>query len=226
MARRPALPGIDRREQILASALDVFAEQGFEGATTKEIAQRADVTQGLIYFYFDSKEDLFFATIEHQARQALAELDFTREKASDEPPAIVLRRMVARMVDVLSSPRSASLARIARHAEAYGGHHWKCGPTAHMQIGAVAQRISGELAEYLETQSARGAVRPLDAALAAQLMTGAVVTLIVRRGLMGETPTHLTRDQLVDAITDLFLRGLLPTPVAASSPAPDLAPIG
>jgi AcrR family transcriptional regulator len=35
MARRPAEPGVDRRQQILGAALDVFAEQGYEGATTK-----------------------------------------------------------------------------------------------------------------------------------------------------------------------------------------------
>ncbi|MGZ3639196.1 MAG: TetR/AcrR family transcriptional regulator, partial [Ktedonobacterales bacterium] len=68
MARRPALPGVDRREQILEAALDVFAEEGLNGATTKEIAARAGVTHGLIYFYFPSKDDLFNAAFEHQAQ--------------------------------------------------------------------------------------------------------------------------------------------------------------
>src|SRR5689334_5241543 len=98
MARKPALVGTDRRQQILEAALDVFAEQGLEGATTKEIALRAGVTPGLIYFYFPGKEELFFAAFEHQAQLAFAQLDFTDEAASDEPPEQVMRRVVSRFV--------------------------------------------------------------------------------------------------------------------------------
>ena len=48
MPRKPAVPGVDRRQQILEAALSVFAEQGFEAATNKEITERAGVNQGLI----------------------------------------------------------------------------------------------------------------------------------------------------------------------------------
>jgi len=56
MPRKPAIPGVDRRQQLLEVALVVFAEQGFEAATTKEITDRAGVNQGLIYFYFESND--------------------------------------------------------------------------------------------------------------------------------------------------------------------------
>ena len=52
MPRKPAVAGVDRRQQILEAALSVFAERGFEAATNKEITERAGVNQGLIYFYF------------------------------------------------------------------------------------------------------------------------------------------------------------------------------
>jgi len=47
------------RARILAAALKVFAEKGFDGAGTREIAERADVRQGLIGHYFESKEALW-----------------------------------------------------------------------------------------------------------------------------------------------------------------------
>jgi AcrR family transcriptional regulator len=47
-----------RKRQILQAAAQVFAEKGFNGATTREIADIADVAEGTIYNYFDSKEDL------------------------------------------------------------------------------------------------------------------------------------------------------------------------
>ncbi len=47
------------RARILSAALKVFAEKGFDGAGTREIADKADVRQGLIGHYFDSKEALW-----------------------------------------------------------------------------------------------------------------------------------------------------------------------
>jgi AcrR family transcriptional regulator len=47
-----------RKTQILDAAAQVFADKGFHGATTKEIADAADVSEGTIYNYFGSKEDL------------------------------------------------------------------------------------------------------------------------------------------------------------------------
>ena len=75
MARKPAPPIGDRRQQILEAALDLFAEQGLEGATSKDIAERAEVTHGLIYFYFKSKEELFKSAFEYALQQSLAQLD-------------------------------------------------------------------------------------------------------------------------------------------------------
>lgn len=47
-----------RREQLIDAALTVFAERGVDGASIKDIADAASVTPGLLYHYFDSKDDL------------------------------------------------------------------------------------------------------------------------------------------------------------------------
>jgi AcrR family transcriptional regulator len=48
----------------LTAAREVFVEHGFTGARTSAIAKKAEVPQGLIYHYFQSKEDLFDAVME------------------------------------------------------------------------------------------------------------------------------------------------------------------
>ena len=48
----------EKKEIILNSALEIFAEQGFHGASISKIAQHANISKGLIYNYFESKEDL------------------------------------------------------------------------------------------------------------------------------------------------------------------------
>jgi AcrR family transcriptional regulator len=66
MARDPETSSQTRdgtRERILAAALQVFAERGFDGARTREIAERAGANLGLIKYYFDSKEQLWKAAV-------------------------------------------------------------------------------------------------------------------------------------------------------------------
>ena len=54
-------PAKQRKEALIIAALDLIAEQGVRGATVRAIAERADVTQGLIRHHFSSKEDLISA---------------------------------------------------------------------------------------------------------------------------------------------------------------------
>jgi TetR/AcrR family transcriptional regulator, fatty acid metabolism regulator protein len=48
----------DRRRQILAAAVKVFAKKGFHACRVGDVAEEAGVAYGLVYHYFDSKEDL------------------------------------------------------------------------------------------------------------------------------------------------------------------------
>src|SRR6478672_12126266 len=53
-----------RREQLLAAALDLFAEKGVRETSIRDIAQTAGITEGLIYHYFESKSALLRAVME------------------------------------------------------------------------------------------------------------------------------------------------------------------
>ena len=52
-----------RPAEILAAALGVFAERGFQGARLEEVAKRAGVSKGALYLYFETKADLFRAVV-------------------------------------------------------------------------------------------------------------------------------------------------------------------
>lgn len=55
----------ERRRQILDAARQVFAEKGFAATRVSDIAARAGVSQGTVYWYFESKGDLYQAAIIH-----------------------------------------------------------------------------------------------------------------------------------------------------------------
>lgn len=231
MARRPAPPGVDRREQILEAALDVFAEEGFDGATTKEIAARADVTHGLIYFYFPSKEDLFNAAFEHQAKSDFASLDFMDECDSCDAPEEILRRIVGRLLNVLGSPRSMRITRMMMRmsanrepdassggkgdaGSAHGGH----GP-AHEAMYRRTQAILTSLTECLRVQMARGALRSMDPQLAAELLLGSIAVTMVRRFKAPSATDQQSPNELADAITSMWTHGLISAQSPIAEPA-------
>lgn len=211
MARRPAVPGVDRREQILEAALDVFAEDGFEGATTKEIAARADVTQGLIYFYFPSKEDLFFAAYKHRAKQAFTHLRLPAADECDEPPEVVIHRAVAEFLEELETPRNLCLMRIMMRVMAQGADRGSGTPLEERRhhIREQTRTISDAFRHYLDAQVARGAVQPVDTALATEVFFGGMMVAVMRRASGEETLAHLSRDELAHQLVDIFLHGLL-----------------
>jgi TetR/AcrR family transcriptional regulator len=64
-AARVTRPSADAtRKRILAAALDLFSEISFDGATTREIAARAHVTQPLLNYHFSSKDELWRAAVD------------------------------------------------------------------------------------------------------------------------------------------------------------------
>jgi AcrR family transcriptional regulator len=80
--RTASQPQDGTRERILAAALEVFAEHGFDGARTREIAERADANLGLIKYYFDDKERLWKEAVARAFEELLA--DFGEEAGRDD----------------------------------------------------------------------------------------------------------------------------------------------
>lgn len=80
------LKGKIRKAEIIASAASLFAEKGFNGTKTREIAARAGVSEALIFKYFPSKEDLYGAILaeESPVPRLLSQLPALAEKGNDE----------------------------------------------------------------------------------------------------------------------------------------------
>jgi AcrR family transcriptional regulator len=64
MSHAPRLTAEARREAIVEAVRDVFAEKGFDGTTTRELAKAAGVSEALVYKHFPSKESLYAAMLE------------------------------------------------------------------------------------------------------------------------------------------------------------------
>jgi len=64
-----------KREQIMLTALHLFAEKGFEGTSIRDIAEKASVNVAMVNYYFGSKEKLFENIVEHKSTTTRGILD-------------------------------------------------------------------------------------------------------------------------------------------------------
>lgn len=62
-----------RPQELLAAALELFAEKGFAATRSEEVAARAGVSKGTLYLYFPSKEELFKAVVRSNLGSLIAE---------------------------------------------------------------------------------------------------------------------------------------------------------
>lgn len=89
-----------RKQHILDSALHVFATQGFEKASMREIAAAAELTTGAIYHHYKNKDDLFYDCVKESTYfvHKLSEKDENRNlKTNEEMFAEISGRVRDRM---------------------------------------------------------------------------------------------------------------------------------
>lgn len=86
------LPAAKRREQLLDTAAKLFAQYGFAGATTAQIARSAGVTEPIIYRHFRSKRELFVALIERTGDATIKLWEHELRGAAD--PAQRITRLI------------------------------------------------------------------------------------------------------------------------------------
>ena len=78
------------RERIMAAALQLFGTNGYEATTISQIAKEAGYSKGLLYNYYDSKEDLLKALI---ASLIKGEAE-TMQQIIHEDPAVMLEKII------------------------------------------------------------------------------------------------------------------------------------
>jgi AcrR family transcriptional regulator len=97
--RRGRLAAGDRRSQILAAALEVFAERGFHGARTRELAKRAGVSEALVFSHFPTKEALIRAIFDYVGFEE--RIRVMEERFSRMPPRQALLSLAEHVLDNL-----------------------------------------------------------------------------------------------------------------------------
>ena len=140
--------GEETRARIISVALRLFGEKGFDGASTRDIAAAAGVNAPALQYYFDSKEGVYVACMEHivsrmweYTSQSVERAErLVADDADDETLIEAFCEIQARLADFMFTAEDASDWRLfmARHQAGEG-------PVAGFQIleQSVKKRVSG-----------------------------------------------------------------------------------
>jgi AcrR family transcriptional regulator len=111
-SRRRLAPEV-RRAEVLEAALQVFTELGYERATLQDVADRAGVTKGALYHYFDSKTELFLELMRERVKAHVAERHAIVAAADPHAErAVLLRELLHAIWSSLQRPGMLALTQL------------------------------------------------------------------------------------------------------------------
>lgn len=187
----------ERRAQILQAARAVFIEKGFLSARVQDVAKRAGLSKGAVYFYFPSKRELFLALVNVENESTYSFLD--EAERDPRPVALKLIDLSRRYLDYFAvrehPPRfflmmSEQAIRDEEIQEEVHAVH-------HSFVDAAARLVAQGIAE--------GTFRELDPIAVAELLK-ALVDGLAGEAAVGVRPDH---DRLARDGIQVLLRGLL-----------------
>lgn len=134
------------RRRLIDASLDVFARKGFHAASLEEIAAKAGVSKGAVYYNFSSKEDLFLELLEEQFHRIL---DNVRD--ASEGPRSAAHLFLRAIEDIpgwlpLYMEFTAYAARTPRVREDFARRFVR---DSRQQIAETLEQFAGQLGETL-----------------------------------------------------------------------------
>lgn len=87
----------ERKQQIMEAALEVFAENGYHKSSISQIAKEANISKGLMYNYFQNKEDLLIGVMDDGVQYLLR----AYIEATGEPANVQLRNLIVNSFDFM-----------------------------------------------------------------------------------------------------------------------------
>ena len=189
--------GRERQASIITAAASLFAKNGFNGTTTREIAKTAGISEALLFKYFPTKRALYAAIIaqKSQLSQLMASIEEAAEKRDD---VRVFTLIASFRIHRGSDP---SLLRLLLFS-ALEGHELSD------MFFRNRHRVFYEfLAGYIARRTREGKFRKVDPLLAAQSFVGMIVYHRLLHDIFG-VPAHCSPEEAVAGYVDVFLEGL------------------
>jgi TetR/AcrR family fatty acid metabolism transcriptional regulator len=194
----------ETRRKILASASQVFAAKGFHSAVVDDIVKASGTSKGAVYFYFESKEQIFLSLVEDYAVTLAQNIQLAVGRAR----GLVAQVEAAIATFVRSFQAQRDLAKIVLV-------DW---PSVGAEVQGKRIALKAMLVEvlrgYLDRAVEDGKISPQDTETAAYVWIGAISEVVIRWLNTGK-PDPL--EEVLAPLTQLLLRSVGFTVAPAAS---------
>jgi AcrR family transcriptional regulator len=187
------------RNRILDAGLLTFAESGFKGATTKEIARRAKVNEVTVFRQFGSKKTLFTTVMTERSplNQAQKAVSFNVKTPIEE----LMFRNIKTVLGILRESKHLYMVIL--------GDVWRLpklkGFTPFLPIAKGLDFLSA----FFQMLMDAGKIRKMDAKILARAWMGTVQFHFLTGDMLGiERLTQAEEDRTIRGFVDVFLNGM------------------
>ena len=198
-ARRKA----ERPGEILEAAFEEFVQKGFAGTRLEDVAARAGVTKGTVYFYFESKEQVFASMVRAVMQPVHSRVTEFLDSTPEPAPAFVERLLLYLFDMIATDPRPREIIRLliaeARQFPNLVDEHYE----------RFMQPIIERVQVSLDKGALMGAIRPSAVQSAPEVLISPAWALGVWMLLFADRKLADT-EAYHRAAVDMILHGLLP----------------
>jgi AcrR family transcriptional regulator len=188
----------ERRSAIIASAIQLFSEKGFRGVTTREISQAVGVSEPVLYQHFPSKRELYEAIID--SLSASMEQDPVPHRADTSDDSDFFSVLAEAIISW--HERHPAYIRLFLFSALEGNE------VGEMLFDRHSCPFWDELTAHIRSRIEAGAFRSGDPALYAYHFIGLVGHYGIHLALFGNTKLHASREAVISALVDIFLKGV------------------
>ncbi len=200
--KRERLTSEERKAKIIDAALTLFAQKGFNGTRTKEIAEAAGTSEPLIFWHFKSKEDIY--------REALRTLfgrhpvlpDIEKKIAQKDDHA-VFKELALHVIR--HNRRDRRISRLAIFSALEG---FPLAEIVHQddEVGPALPQILGG---YIKQRIDDGVFQEQNIEIAAQIFVDLIYTCVLdKEAAISGPPLAYSDEEIVENMVRIFVKGL------------------
>lgn len=203
--RKSRMHADDRHRQLLRSAIDCVARNGFGGTKTKDIAAAAGVSEAILFRHFATKEDLYHAILDmkesQDAGKGLKRLTQQMEECAARRDDAGVFGSIARAI-FGSFREDPAFHRLILYAMLEG--HLMAS-LFHKRLGASSRDF---LRRYVVLRQSEGAFRPGDADLLLTFAVGTALHFATGKYIFGLKKSTATDENVIKQLVGFILGGL------------------
>ncbi|NJM66738.1 MAG: TetR/AcrR family transcriptional regulator [Acaryochloris sp. RU_4_1] len=199
LSSRLTVAQTDLNSRILAAAQHLFARQGFEKTTTRQLAEAAGIAEGTLFRHFENKKAILVAVVTQGWSEMLTDLLIQLSEMGSY-------RSVAQMMRerMLSLHKQADLMRVCFMEAQFH-------PDLRDRIQTeIINKMTSVVEAFIQTGIERGTYRSLNPKVVARVFLGMfMIAGFSQNTLMDEHPSLAFQQEMAETLADIFLNGVL-----------------